>query len=113
MICKTCGRSVWRSCPHCQTAKEMLQRERSFLRTWSRGGIELRLREFKGVIHLEQFGDRWLSYCGVALFTFDSVLCPPTSRSRANRLPANACRNCRKILDELVEKAGVEGRHAL
>lgn len=113
MICKTCGRSIWRSCPHCAAAKELLRAERGYLRTWSAGAIELRLRDFKGSTHLELFSDRWRSYCGKPLFTFEGVVCPPASRRRVKQFPAHVCADCRKIFNELAEKAGVEGRHAL
>lgn len=100
MICTECGREVKRVCRDCQAARTrqgMLQHQRRFLQTWLVGAIDLRVRIYGGVAHLELFDDRWHSYCGTAMFDI-------TERLRTRELPADLCPECRKIFDELLAR---------
>lgn len=76
----------------------MLLHQRRFLQTWLAGGIDLRVRPFDGVLHLELFDDRWHGYCGTEMFAV-------TERRRLKELPADICPKCRTIFDELVVQA--------
>jgi hypothetical protein len=106
MICTRCGRGVKRVCRDCQAAQArtgLLMHQRRFLQTWLAGEIDLRVRDQLGRLHLELFDDRWHSYCGVAMFDV-------TERRRVRDLPPELCADCVNIFNELVAKAGSEGR---
>jgi hypothetical protein len=106
MICAECGKECKRVCRACQAARArrgMLMHQRRFLQTWLAGEIDVYVRAFDGVEHLELFDDRWHSYCGVAMFV-------TTERRRARDLPADLCPECLKIFNELAAQAGLEAK---
>lgn len=115
MICATCGREVKRVCRDCQADRArsgILEHQRRFLETWLQGTMDLRLRLFGGVWHLELFDARWHAYCGARLFQSGSAdySYPPGERRRTKELPPDLCSGCTQIFNELVTKARTEGR---
>jgi len=107
MICRECGRECKLVCRSCQAARArrgLLLHQRRFLQTWLAGELPLKVkRTIDGVLHLELFDDRWHSYC-------DAPMYEVTDRQLVREVPAELCAGCRKVFDELVAKAAVEGR---
>jgi hypothetical protein len=103
MNCPECGQLMKRVCRRCQAVRArngMLLHQRRFLQTWAVGAIQLRLREFDGVTHIELFDDPWHGYCGAALLL-------GSERRRVRSMPSDICSGCRAVFDELLTRYAV------
>jgi hypothetical protein len=100
VICAECGKTVKRVCRECQAVRArngLLQHQRRFLQTWVLNQIDLRVRDFDGVTHLELFDDPWHAYCGAALLVV-------TGRRRVRSLPPDLCAGCVTVFHELLDR---------
>lgn len=104
MTCPECGRQgkgvVCAFCRARRTRAGMLLHQRRFLETWLEGGIQLRIRRKNLQAHLELFDDRWHTYCGIDLFDV------PPQREHVRELPADLCRQCRMVFEDLLHPIG-------
>jgi hypothetical protein len=106
VICGECGATVKRVCRDCQARRArngLLLHQRRFLQTWAVKAIDLRMRDFDGVPHVELFDDPWHGYCGMALSPTGPHLAT-TGRRRVRELPADLCPACRRVFDQLLEQ---------
>jgi hypothetical protein len=100
IACADCGLPMRRVCRDCQQRRAragLLLHQRRFLQTWAVGQIDLRLRDWDGVTHVELYDDPWHAFCGVTLLL-------ATGRRRTRTFPVDVCPGCRDVFDGLVAR---------